>query len=228
MWKIGERMKRIVCQNSMDWSCSLTKLGLLDYDLPRCGRTTWRTSSRRSVGLSPTSTMLPWTQNSQGSLQDPLESSSQHQTTSIRSVKDNFKLGPWLFLGRSCQSLQLLRCNVDLLKIIQLGLTFFNKEGGTPEGVCTWQVKRPIWLFSQGFLPTVSFSVQFQVQPVRGHVCWGQCWTSAGFEQETTLKGFWCLICTEFRHPIWAPWEGGNWNCSLCWDPPCVWHCPPW
>merc|ERR1711978_554459 len=34
---------------------------------------------------------------------------------------------------------QLLRCNVDLLKIIQLGLTFFNKEGKTPEGVCTWQ-----------------------------------------------------------------------------------------
>jgi len=34
---------------------------------------------------------------------------------------------------------QLLRCNVDLLKIIQLGLTFFNAEGDTPEGVCTWQ-----------------------------------------------------------------------------------------
>ena len=27
-----------------------------------------------------------------------------------------------------------------MLKIIQLGLTFFNKEGNTPEGVCTWQV----------------------------------------------------------------------------------------
>ena len=39
--------------------------------------------------------------------------------------------------------MQLLRCNVDLLKIIQLGLTFFNKEGDTPEGVCTWQVKNP-------------------------------------------------------------------------------------
>jgi len=34
---------------------------------------------------------------------------------------------------------QLLRCNVDLLKIIQLGLTFFNKDGDMPEGVCTWQ-----------------------------------------------------------------------------------------
>lgn len=34
---------------------------------------------------------------------------------------------------------QLLRCNVDLLKIIQLGLSFFDKDGNTPEGVCTWQ-----------------------------------------------------------------------------------------
>ena len=39
---------------------------------------------------------------------------------------------------------QLLRCNVDLLKIIQLGLTFFNKEGETPEGVCTWQVLKSL------------------------------------------------------------------------------------
>ena len=28
---------------------------------------------------------------------------------------------------------QLLRCNVDLLKIIQLGLTFFNKDGEMPQ-----------------------------------------------------------------------------------------------
>ena len=34
---------------------------------------------------------------------------------------------------------QLIRCNVDLLKIIQLGLTFFNKAGEKPEGICTWQ-----------------------------------------------------------------------------------------
>jgi len=43
------------------------------------------------------------------------------------------------FKSTSDYQYQLLRCNVDLLKIIQLGLTFFNKEGGTPEGVCTWQ-----------------------------------------------------------------------------------------
>lgn len=34
---------------------------------------------------------------------------------------------------------QTLRCNVDLLKIIQLGLTLTDSEGHTPKGVCTWQ-----------------------------------------------------------------------------------------
>ncbi|XP_064481179.1 CCR4-NOT transcription complex subunit 7-like isoform X2 [Ornithodoros turicata] len=34
---------------------------------------------------------------------------------------------------------QLLRCNVDLLKIIQLGLTFLDDHGNTPPGHSTWQ-----------------------------------------------------------------------------------------
>lgn len=34
---------------------------------------------------------------------------------------------------------QLLKCNVDLLKIIQLGLSFLNKDGKTPSGYTTWQ-----------------------------------------------------------------------------------------
>jgi len=34
---------------------------------------------------------------------------------------------------------QTLRCNVDLLKIIQLGLTFSNERGELPPGTCTWQ-----------------------------------------------------------------------------------------
>ncbi len=34
---------------------------------------------------------------------------------------------------------QTLRCNVDLLKIIQLGITLADSEGRTPKGVCTWQ-----------------------------------------------------------------------------------------
>ena len=35
---------------------------------------------------------------------------------------------------------QLLRCNVDLLRIIQLGLTFLDENGKTPGGsYTTWQ-----------------------------------------------------------------------------------------
>jgi len=34
---------------------------------------------------------------------------------------------------------QLLRCNVDLLKIIQLGLTFMDEEGNTAPSFSTWQ-----------------------------------------------------------------------------------------
>ncbi|KAJ3152365.1 CCR4-NOT transcription complex subunit 7 [Geranomyces michiganensis] len=34
---------------------------------------------------------------------------------------------------------QTLRCNVDLLKIIQLGITFADEHGNMPPGVCTWQ-----------------------------------------------------------------------------------------
>ncbi|XP_054269291.1 CCR4-NOT transcription complex subunit 7 [Macrosteles quadrilineatus] len=34
---------------------------------------------------------------------------------------------------------QLLRCNVDLLRIIQLGLTFLDDSGKTPPGYTTWQ-----------------------------------------------------------------------------------------
>eukprot|EP00755_Sulcionema_specki_P040016 Sspe_Gene.24806::Locus_9871_Transcript_1_1_Confidence_1.000_Length_1614::g.24806::m.24806/K12581/CNOT7_8, CAF1, POP2; CCR4-NOT transcription complex subunit 7/8 len=34
---------------------------------------------------------------------------------------------------------QTLRCNVNLLKIIQLGITFSNAQGHHPPGPCTWQ-----------------------------------------------------------------------------------------
>lgn len=34
---------------------------------------------------------------------------------------------------------QTLRCNVDLLKIIQLGVTFMDERGRLPKTVCTWQ-----------------------------------------------------------------------------------------
>ncbi|KAH8033208.1 hypothetical protein HPB51_008418 [Rhipicephalus microplus] len=34
---------------------------------------------------------------------------------------------------------QALRCNVDSFKIIQAGLSFFDKNGNKPEGLSTWQ-----------------------------------------------------------------------------------------
>nr|CAB3232286.1 CNOT7/8 protein [Phallusia mammillata] len=43
------------------------------------------------------------------------------------------------FRTNSDYQYQLLRCNVDMLKIIQLGLTFMNESGETPTGVSTWQ-----------------------------------------------------------------------------------------
>ena len=43
------------------------------------------------------------------------------------------------FKNSSDYHFQTLRCNVDLLKIIQLGLTFTNEYGQLPEGKRTWQ-----------------------------------------------------------------------------------------
>ncbi|KAI6652529.1 CCR4-NOT transcription complex subunit 7 [Oopsacas minuta] len=44
------------------------------------------------------------------------------------------------FRSASEYQYQLLRCNVDMLKIIQLGITFFDLEGNKPDkGPCTWQ-----------------------------------------------------------------------------------------
>lgn len=43
------------------------------------------------------------------------------------------------FKSTSDYQYQLLRCNVDLLKLIQLGMTFFDERGNTPSGITTWQ-----------------------------------------------------------------------------------------
>lgn len=43
------------------------------------------------------------------------------------------------FSSSSEYQYQVLRCNVDLLKIIQLGLSFFDDNGLQPKGISTWQ-----------------------------------------------------------------------------------------
>lgn len=43
------------------------------------------------------------------------------------------------FKGSSDYHYQTLRCNVDLLKLIQLGITLTDEHGNYPPGVCTWQ-----------------------------------------------------------------------------------------
>ena len=43
------------------------------------------------------------------------------------------------FHSTTAYNYQLLRCNVDLLRIIQLGLTFMDEDGNTPPGYSTWQ-----------------------------------------------------------------------------------------
>lgn len=62
---------------------------------------------------------------------------------SLNLIVLNFYLMMFLYLGEFRTSAdyqyQLLRCNVDLLRIIQLGLTFLDESGNTPPGYTTWQ-----------------------------------------------------------------------------------------
>jgi len=62
----------------------------------------------------------------------------------IEPQHGHFNSLPFLFTGEfkttAEYQYQLLRCNVDLLKIIQLGLTFLDDKGKVPEsGPSTWQ-----------------------------------------------------------------------------------------
>ncbi|KAJ1860508.1 CCR4-NOT core DEDD RNase subunit, partial [Coemansia sp. RSA 2703] len=43
------------------------------------------------------------------------------------------------FASTSDYHYQLLRCNVDMLNIIQLGITLMDAQGKAPPGVCSWQ-----------------------------------------------------------------------------------------
>jgi len=42
-------------------------------------------------------------------------------------------------LSQAQMTYQLMRCNVDLLRIIQLGLSFSDENGNYPKGITTWQ-----------------------------------------------------------------------------------------
>lgn len=85
------------------------------------------------------------------------------------------------FRGSSDYHYQTLRCNVDLLRIIQLGITLCDENGELAPGVCTWQ-----------------FNFQFSIKCVRsvgglgrlaagGTLCPRQDSLSALFARERTL-----------------------------------------
>ncbi|KAJ3507045.1 hypothetical protein NLJ89_g6524 [Agrocybe chaxingu] len=48
---------------------------------------------------------------------------------------------------------QTMRCNVDLLKIIQVGITLANEEGDFPQDCCTWQFNFKFSLVEDMFTP---------------------------------------------------------------------------
>eukprot|EP00966_Prymnesium_polylepis_P127526 2949632-Prymnesium_polylepis.1 len=72
---------------------------------------------------------------------------------------------------------QTLRCNVDLLKIIQLGLTFCNEEGELAPGVCTYQFNFKFSLRWAAVFPSDVARARPSSQP---HMCF----SSAGLGRE--------------------------------------------
>jgi len=55
-----------------------------------------------------------------------------HNETDISLLLGNFRTS-------ADYHYQTLRCNVDLLKMIQLGVTFADENGNVPKDACTWQ-----------------------------------------------------------------------------------------
>ena len=75
-----------------------------------------------------------------------------------------------------------MRCNVDLLKIIQIGLTLSDEDGNYPQEVSTWQFNfhfsiECVCFFSRGISGSLLDPLLMLLQ--RGHVCAGIRGTSA-------------------------------------------------
>ena len=88
----------------------------------------------------------------------------QHSAIVFRPIGD--------FKSSSDYQYQLLRCNVDLLKIIQLGLTFMDSRGHMPEGVTTWQFNfrsplshQQLFWGGGGYRVIIIFGVKYTVDP---------------------------------------------------------------
>ena len=68
---------------------------------------------------------------------------------------------------------QLVKCNVDLLKMIQLGVTLFDAQGNRPPGVCTWQFNFKFSLTEDLYAEDsidllMSSGIQFQMHSTEG------------------------------------------------------------
>ena len=67
-----------------------------------------------------------------------------------------------------------MRCNVDLLKIIQIGLTLSDEDGNYPQDVSTWQFN---FHFSIKCVLPPAFSLREPLPPLRRRV---RFWVKVG------------------------------------------------
>jgi len=99
------------------------------------------------------------------------------------------------FRSSSDYHYQTLRCNVDLLKIIQLGLTFTDENGNLPPGVCTWQFNFKFNLkedmYAQDSIDLLTRSgIDFRQHEEKGIdvLLFGELLTSSGIVLDDTIK----------------------------------------
>jgi len=99
------------------------------------------------------------------------------------------------FKSSSDYHYQTLRCNVDLLKIIQLGLTFTDEEGNPPPDVCTWQFNFHFNLnedmYAQDSIDLLTRSgIDFKKHATRGIdvLLFGELLTSSGIVLDDAIK----------------------------------------